>query len=325
MAKRPHESVEDAQTEHQPWWTGGVDVVADRQQTLRRVETCPWREHNHTVKKRRIGMERVALTSLLLGCVSGLLGQQIAWAMTAQRTTSAVVQLPSRENEENVNVPFAPTSAAPHSNSKFCSGIIGRTIVLDAGHGGVDGGAQGMAGVQEKDINLAVTRRLAHLLRQAGAVVHMTRNEDDDLASDEDTRLHRRHHGDLRNRLKVVRDTAAAVFISIHCNAVASPTWRGAETLYMEGNRDGERLAKIMQTHFQQDLLPTHRQANDVDSLYLLKRIQGPAVLAEIGFITNPTEGAALQTAAYQQRVAFSIYTSLIEYFNTPNIVATGP
>lgn len=85
--------------------------------------------------------------------------------------------------------------------------------------------------------------------------------------------------------------------------------------IYMQGNEEAKALAELMQTHFKSHLLPTKRSSDDMNTLYLLKRIPGPAVLAEVGFISNPTEAAHLQTSAYQQQVAFTMYLSLMEYF----------
>ncbi|MCL6597469.1 MAG: N-acetylmuramoyl-L-alanine amidase [Alicyclobacillus macrosporangiidus] len=197
-------------------------------------------------------------------------------------------------------------------------GLVGRTIVIDAGHGGPDGGAKGVNGEVEKTVTLAVALKVAELLREAGADVHLTRTSDDDLASDEDTAQRRRHQSDLRNRTRFVQSHNPDAFVSIHCNSAPSPAWRGAQTIYMDGNPEGERLAKIMQDHFRQQLLPTKREAEDMSTLYLLKRIDGPAVLAEIGFLSNPDEAYHLVQNGYQEAVALAIYTALLEYFGTP-------
>jgi N-acetylmuramoyl-L-alanine amidase len=197
-------------------------------------------------------------------------------------------------------------------------GLVGRTIVIDAGHGGPDGGAEGVNGQLEKTVTLAVALKVAEFLREAGADVHLTRTNDDDFASDEDTARRRRHQSDLRNRTRFVQSHDPDAFVSIHCNSAPSPAWRGAQTIYMEGNEEGERLAEIMQDHFRQQLLPTRREAEDMSTLYLLKRIEGPAVLAEIGFLSNPEEAAHLVQSAYQEAVALAIYTALLEYFGTP-------
>lgn len=197
-------------------------------------------------------------------------------------------------------------------------GLTGKVIVLDPGHGGPDSGARSGDGDTEKQITLAVALQLATFLRQSGAVVHMTRTTDDDLASDLDRALHRRQNRDLRNRTSFSLGKNADAFVSIHCNGAPSATWSGAQTIYMKDNTVGAHLAKTMQQNFKSMLLPTQREADEMESLYLLKRIHGAAVLAEIGFLTNPREAAALKTEPYQQTVAFAMYTSLMDFFAVP-------
>lgn len=195
-------------------------------------------------------------------------------------------------------------------------GLAGKRFVIDAGHGGRDGGAQSANGIQEKTITLGVAQELAHLLRQAGATVYLTRNHDTSLTTDRD----RGHHqqSSLKARTVYAKSKHPDAFVSIHCNGAPSPNWRGAHVIYLRGNEQGHDLAAGMQQAFRQLLLPTRRSIDDTTTLYLLKRIKGPAVLAEIGFVTNPEEAAALKTKAYQRRVAFAIYASLMAYFGAP-------
>jgi N-acetylmuramoyl-L-alanine amidase len=148
--------------------------------------------------------------------------------------------------------------------------------------------------------------------------VHMTRTDDDDLATELDRAMRRRQSRDLRNRTRFALQKAPDAFVSIHCNSVPSSHWHGAQTIYMKGNPDGEALAKTMQSYFHTYLLPTSREADDMSTLYLLKRINGPAVLAEIGFLSNTKEAVYLVHPSYQRRVAFAIYLSLLDYFGRP-------
>lgn len=201
------------------------------------------------------------------------------------------------------------------------TGIAGKTIVIDPGHGGSDSGARGVNGLQEKEITLAVSRRLTAYLQQAGAHVVMTRTSDVDLATDEDRTRRRRHIGDLQGRLQVVRKQHVDAFVSIHCNAAPSPNWHGAQVLYFRNNVEGKTLATILQETYGRELLTTNRAIQSNRTLYLLKRIEGPTVLAEIGFITNPTEAAAMRTPAYQERIAFATYQALVRYFSDPSVL----
>lgn len=200
----------------------------------------------------------------------------------------------------------------------LATGLTGKTIVVDAGHGGVDSGARGILGMQEKDITLSVAAMLMNDLHQAGAKVVMTRHGDTDLATDADRKERRRHMGDLRGRLGIVRKQHIDAFVSVHCNAAPSSSWRGAQVLYLRDNEEAKALANIMQKAFARDLLPTNRSIQSNKTLYLLKRVDGPSVLAEIGFITNPAEAQSLKTKSYQEKIAYSMYTALVEYFSDP-------
>ncbi|MFB5192234.1 N-acetylmuramoyl-L-alanine amidase [Alicyclobacillus fastidiosus] len=200
--------------------------------------------------------------------------------------------------------------------SRKSSGLAGKVIVIDAGHGGHDSGARGVDDVHEKEITLAVAKRLTTYLHEAGATVITTRFTDTDLATDEDRRNRRRHMGDLRGRLSIVRNQSIDAFVSIHCNAAPSPNWHGAQVLYLKDNDHAKQLATVMQETFHDTLLPTKRSIQSNETLYLLKRIKGPSVLAEIGFITNPNEASWLQRPAYQEKVALAMYVSLHRYYD---------
>ncbi|WP_236025930.1 N-acetylmuramoyl-L-alanine amidase [Alicyclobacillus suci] len=227
----------------------------------------------------------------------------IGW-MSPQTASAASATGTSRTNEEIEGVtPLRP-------------GLIGKVIVVDAGHGGKDSGARGVAGVHEKEITLAVAHRLTWYLQEAGATVVTTRMTDTDLASDEDERNRRRHLGDLRGRFEVTKRQKIDAFVSIHCNAAPSPAWHGAQVLYLKDNEHAKQLATVMQQTFQETLLPTKRSIQSNRTLYLLKRIDGPTVLAEIGFITNPNEAHWLQQPSYQDKVALAMYIALRRYYD---------
>lgn len=196
-------------------------------------------------------------------------------------------------------------------------GLVGRSIVLDAGHGGPDSGAQGVSGELEKEITLKVAKRLANYLEQSGAVVYFTRASDHDLATDGDRARKQRHRGDLKGRLAIVRHRNPSAFLSIHCNAVPSPIWHGAQTLYFTSNPEGKAFAQSIQTSFDEVLGKTNRSIQKNATLYLLKRIKGPAALAEIGFLSNPEEASKLMTADYQNRVSYALYIAVMKYFGS--------
>lgn len=189
-----------------------------------------------------------------------------------------------------------------------------QVIVLDAGHGGRDGGAIAADGTKEKDITLQITRKLQHYLQQAGASVYLTRENDEDLAGR--GRIANRKRADLKNRLKFIKEKEADMVISIHLNAMFDPKWRGAQTFYYENNNQtNEQLATWIQDAFILELKNTTRLAKPLPKpVYLLKRTTVPAVLVECGFLSNVEEARLLKQSNYQLRIAESIYRAVLRY-----------
>jgi len=182
-------------------------------------------------------------------------------------------------------------------------------IILDPGHGGEDGGAVGVGGVVEKELNLAVALQLAPFLRALGYDVHMTRCEDCDLSEPANT-LRERKASDIHARhamLEELRDSD--LFLSIHMNRYSSPSARGTQVFYSPNHPQSAVMAEQIQRTVVQLLQPeNHRQIKPAgSSIYLLHRATRPAVMVECGFISNPSEATRLQDAAYQRQLAFAI------------------
>jgi N-acetylmuramoyl-L-alanine amidase len=121
--------------------------------------------------------------------------------------------------------------------------LSGKTIALDAGHGGPDGGASSKEGVIEKDINLAITLQLRDYLQQAGALVVMTRETDTDLADPGTKGYSKRKTEDLHNRADMINEKNADMFLSVHLNSIPSPRWKGAQTFYYTNNPNNSNQA----------------------------------------------------------------------------------
>ncbi|MFK2826884.1 N-acetylmuramoyl-L-alanine amidase CwlD [Bacillus sp. B190/17] len=191
--------------------------------------------------------------------------------------------------------------------------LSGKTIYLDAGHGGADGGA-GDKEALEKDIALSVTEKVRDYLQGQGAIVLMTREKDVDLASP-DTRSYRgRKTEDLQKRLSLINESKADLFVSIHLNAIPSPRWRGAQTFYAPHMQENKELAKDIQYEVVLNLENTNREAKAINHVYLLKYANKPGALVEIGFLSNPAERQDLLTEEYQEKVAASIYKGIMKY-----------
>ncbi|WP_156857531.1 N-acetylmuramoyl-L-alanine amidase CwlD [Oceanobacillus sp. AG] len=196
--------------------------------------------------------------------------------------------------------------------------LSGKVIVLDPGHGGPDGGAVGKDDTVEKDIALMVTKQLQRYLQQAGALVYLTREADEDLAHEDTKGLSRRKSEDIRNRLQFIEGKQPDLFLTIHLNALPSERWRGAQTFYYPSFEENAHLARMIQAEIRGNLENTDREALEIDGIYLLKHAEAPGALVEIGFLSNVEERELLKQKDYQEQMAASIYRGLLRYITEP-------
>jgi len=194
--------------------------------------------------------------------------------------------------------------------------LSGKVIALDAGHGGADGGAVSPEGIIEKDLNLAIVLYLRDYLQQAGAIVQLTREGDYDLALPETKGYSRRKSEDLQERVDKVRNQQASIAISIHMNSIPSPRWSGAQTFFYPNNAEGQRLATVIQAELRDILGNTQRIAKKAETIYLLKTLEMPTALIEVGFLSHPEEANLLANEEYQRKVAGSIYRGILKYMS---------
>lgn len=180
--------------------------------------------------------------------------------------------------------------------------VAGKTVVVDPGHGGADPGCVGCSGVLEKDINLEISKRLAFYLTQAGATAVLTRVGDYELSND------------LEERVLAVKQHKADIFVSIHANSIASAKWWGAQTFYYPQDKEGQRLAALIQEELLKSLGESYRWIRDED-FYVLRNAGVPAVMVEVGFLSNPREERLLSQPPYQGKVAWCIYAGIVRYF----------
>jgi N-acetylmuramoyl-L-alanine amidase len=192
--------------------------------------------------------------------------------------------------------------------------LSGKVIALDAGHGGADGGAVSRDGIIEKDLNLAVVLYLRDYLQQAGALVLLTREGDYDLASPETKGYSLRKTEDLLQRADQIRKQQANMAISIHMNSIPSPQWSGAQTFYFPRNAESQRLASVIQMEIREILGNTQRIAKKADKIYLLKTLEMPTALVEVGFLSHPKEASLLADEGYQRKVAAAIYRGILKF-----------
>ncbi|MDP4118725.1 MAG: N-acetylmuramoyl-L-alanine amidase CwlD [Bacillota bacterium] len=200
------------------------------------------------------------------------------------------------------------TSALPVAN---------KVVVLDAGHGGEDGGAVGTGGTVEKDINLAVMTKLQKLLEQTGCIVMTTRTEDKSLHNRGDEKTGNRKMSDLNKRKAMPGDYNSDIFVSIHMNTFTDAKYKGAQVFYAPEPESSKALAECIQAELKQQVDGSNeREVKDASgNIYVLKDVTVPSVVAECGFLSNSDEEKRLNDDAYQQKLAFAIYCGIIKYF----------
>lgn len=182
------------------------------------------------------------------------------------------------------------------------------TLVIDAGHGGEDGGAVSVSGVSESDLNLAVAKRLDAILGFCGVPSVMLRSEDVMLSDPGGKTMRDRKVSDLHNRVKAVEQIADAVLISVHQNSFTDSKFSGAQVFYAP-TPDSQGFAERTQELLRATLSPgNNRQAKLIpQTVYLMNHINCKAILVECGFLTNPEEDRLLQTPDYQLKLAATL------------------
>jgi len=194
--------------------------------------------------------------------------------------------------------------------------LAGKIIAIDPGHGGIDKGAA-RHGHNEKDINLAIAIKLAQELNNNGATVILTREGDVDYY----TKGTGGKRNDLLRRSKIIQESGAQIFISIHCNAIRDPSWSGAQVFYNSKIDANKELAETMQQALKNFPPGNKRQAKQDSHIFLLKSLNIPGILIEAGFISNKKEATALSEEEYQLDIAKSIARGLAHYWSRSEIL----
>lgn len=189
-------------------------------------------------------------------------------------------------------------------------------IVLDAGHGGEDGGAVAVNGALEKDINLAIALELKRNLEINHFDVFMVRDGDVSVGDQGLGTIAERKRSDTRTRLRMVEEAGDCILISIHQNHFSESKYSGAQVFYSGNRPESAQLAEAIRSNIVDALQPENKRENKQadNNIYLLHKCQMPAVLVECGFLSNPGEAELLCTQSYQKDMAAAIYNGLIDY-----------
>ena len=207
---------------------------------------------------------------------------------------------------EDVHTAFMPTRTA------------GKSLIIDAGHGGEDGGAVSITGIPESKINLAVALKLDALLGLYGVAPMLLRTEDISLHDDSASTLREKKVSDLHNRVAMIEDTDNAVLISIHQNTYQDAKYHGAQVFYANGEVSLP-LAQLTQEVLRQALDKENERvpAKIPDTVYLMNHISCPAILVECGFLSNPEEEVLLRSEEYQRKIAAAVAAAWLQYQKT--------
>lgn len=190
------------------------------------------------------------------------------------------------------------------------------TVIVDAGHGGEDGGAVAVNGALEKDINLAIALELEKDLKQNNFEVIMIRRSDVSVGDQSLPTIAQRKRSDTKARLRTVEETGDCILISIHQNHFSESKYSGAQVFYSGNRPESSQLAEAIRQSIVGSLQPENKRENKQadGNIFLLKNCHVPAVLVECGFLSNPGETEKLCTESYQKDMAAAIYNGLIDY-----------
>ncbi|MBE6148477.1 MAG: N-acetylmuramoyl-L-alanine amidase CwlD [Firmicutes bacterium] len=186
--------------------------------------------------------------------------------------------------------------------------LVGKIIVVDPGHGGVDPGTV-FGDIYEKNLNLEISQHLKNILEQYGASVIITRQADYDLSSP--NAIYRKK-SDFDNRIKLINESKADLYLSIHLNYLTDSSYFGPQVFY---NTNEKKLALILQKSLN-NVAKSDRNIKLIPSeTYMYKRLNVPGLLIECGFLSNASERKKLNSESYQQKISEAITKGVIEYF----------
>lgn len=211
----------------------------------------------------------------------------------------------------------------------FCFGALHRlnvkdadansiTVVIDAGHGGIDNGVVGVkTGIKESELNLSITKKLQNILLDAGINVVLTRNSNAGLYGVATKNLKKK---DMEKRKNIINSANPTLVISVHMNKYSMSSRRGAQVFY----KDGDEKSKAFAESVQRQLNELSGSERDFSALtgdyYILKCSSVPSIIAECGFLSNENDEALLITEEYQKEVAYTIFKGIIEYLSMQSI-----
>ena len=196
--------------------------------------------------------------------------------------------------------------------------VSGKTVIVDAGHGKPDEGAESSNGTTEAETNLAIALKLQNLLEQSGCTVILTRSDENSIYDIDSNTLREKKISDVHNRVKIGNESSADIFVSIHLNKIPQQQYDGWQTFYKKGKEEGKKLATSIQDSLGESIQKeNNRVPKTIDNIYIIKHVEIPTTIVECGFLSNPEEEKQLLDNNYQDKLAWGIYNGIINYFYT--------
>ena len=216
-------------------------------------------------------------------------------------------QIADIENKVESNKKTVETTSTP---------VSGKTVVLDAGHGVPDEGAESSNGTTEAETNLKITLKVQNLLEQSGCNVILTRSDENAIYDLDSKTLKQKKVSDIKNRVKIGNESSADIFVSIHLNKIPEQQYYGWQCFYNEKDENSIKLAKQLQENLNKSIQKENKRvAMKLNTVYIMKHVEIPISIVECGFLSNPEEEKQLLEDSYQNRLAWGIYNGIIEYF----------
>ena len=204
-------------------------------------------------------------------------------------------------------VEIIPVMAVPVTN---------KVIILDAGHGTPDEGAESSSGTLEAPINLQITLKIQKLLESSGATVILTRSDDNSICEIDAETIREKKISDVRQRVKIGNNSSADVFVSIHLNKISESKYSGWQTFYKNSDENSKKLATSIQNSLNSTISNNYdRIPHTISNVYIMKNVEIPITIVECGFLSNKDDEARLKTDEYQQELAWGIYNGIMDYF----------
>ena len=249
-------------------------------------------------KKIVFGMAIISLVAIIVLCQKAGVRLKETFRESEETNSGAVIGMKEKENEKSDKKERGEKQGEAHKK---------RPGVVDAGHGGPDGGKTGVNGKLEKELNLIIAEKVKKLLEEEGIAVIMTREEDGWLA---ETRI-----GDLKERVRIMNESKADLAVSIHQNSYHEESVFGAQVFYYTTSGEGKAAAEILQNELLEIDPENKKREKANNTYYILKKTEVPTVIVECGFLSNHKEAEKLSDEAYQGKIAEAVVKGIKSFF----------